>query len=516
VPLNARRSRRTARRLRIKLPELPCLNTVAAHGRETAQIYYNEKMRIRDLGKESAIYGLSTVLARLLNFFLLPVYTRAFAPEQHGVVAAVYSYVAFLGVIFQFGMDQAYMRLSVNRENDEKTVFSTAFWPVIAASAALAALLCVLRGPAAVIGGIGGRYSELVAYAAIVLAMDAAMCVPFAKLRMEHRALRYASIRAANIAVNLAATVILLLKLKTGPEGALMASVAASAASLVLLTPVITQSLRWRFSKEVFREMLAFSWPLVPAGLAAMAVQVIDRPILLFLTNQSTVGIYQAGYRLGIFMMLVVSMFDQAWRPFFLEHAGKPGAPEVFARVFNYFAAFGAFVVLALSFFIGDIVRLDIGGWHLIDPRYWGGLPVVPVVLAGYLFYGFYVNFLAGPVIAKKTKIIAWTTAVGALSNIAANLLLIPKFSFMGAAWATFISYALMAAVMLAFSRKLYPVPYDFSRAGQALMCAGALWLAQYAAAGVFCDMPARILISKAVLAALLPILLWMNGYFKK
>ncbi|MDD2773913.1 MAG: lipopolysaccharide biosynthesis protein, partial [Elusimicrobiales bacterium] len=359
--------------------------------------------RIRRLGRESVVYGLSTVLARLLNFFLVPYYTHALSPGQYGVVAAVYSYIAFLNIVFQYGMDQSYMRFVCADRPREKTIFSTAFWPVLLTSAMLAALLWQLRAPLAAIGGIGADYSALITYSGVVLTLDALMCVAFAKLRLEHRPLAFAGIRSAGIVVNIAANVVFLTKYQLGPEGVLMASVLSSAVTLALLAPVYAQSLRFEFAGPLFREMWAFAWPFIPAGLAATAVQVIDRPILLFLTDQSTLGIYQAGYRLGIFMMLVVSMFDQAWRPFFLENHEKPGAPELFARVFTYFAVFGAAVALCVSLFIGDLARLSIFGRHFIAQNYWGGLAVVPVVLAAYLLYGFYINFMAGPMLSKQT-----------------------------------------------------------------------------------------------------------------
>ena len=470
--------------------------------------------RLRTLGKETAIYGTSTVLMRLLNFFLLPFYTYVLAPEQFGVVATVYAYIAFFNTIFQYGMDQAYMRFTAADRAHEKRFFSSSFWPLVATSAIFTFLIWLFSARLATAPGIGHGYENLVPYAGVVMATDAVMCVPFAKLRLEHRPLIFAGIKMANIIINIAGNIFFLRYLHMGPEGALIASVISSAVSLLLLLPVVRTSLTLEFSLSQFKEMWHFAWPFIPAGLAATAVQVIDRPILAHLTNEHTVGIYQAGYRLGIFMMLIVSMFDQAWRPFFMENAEKPGAPDLFARIFTYFALFGTTVVLGLSLFINNIVYYNFFGLHLINSRYWDGLAVVPVVLAGYLFYGLYINFMAGPMLAKKTKLIVWATAAGAISNIGANFLLIPYLGFMGAAWATCISYFLMAVMMFLFCRKIYPIPYEFERVGQILLLALGLWGLHYSTDALCCDTPRYALLLKITLFALFPLALYLNKFF--
>jgi len=208
-----------------------------------------------------------------------------------------------------------------------------------------------------------------------------------------------------------------------------------------------------------------------------MAVQVIDRPILLRLAGEAAVGIYQANYRLGIFMVLIVSMFDQAWRPFFLERADKPDGPAVFARVLTYFTLVLVWLGMALSFFIPDLVRLQFAGRALIHESYWPGLPIVPVVLFAYLVNGIYVNLLAPIIISKKTKAIMLATLAGALVNIAANFALIPRFGIYGPPWAAFAAYCVMALVAYFYGRRYFPVPYEFKRLWMIALVALALSL---------------------------------------
>ena len=212
------------------------------------------------------------------------------------------------------------------------------------------------------------------------------------------------------------------------------------------------------------KELLKFGLPYIPAGLAAMMVQVIDRPILLALTNESTVGIYQANYRLGIFMMLVVSMFDYAWRPFFLTHASEPNAKEMYSKIMTYFVFLGSIIVLLVSLYVDDIIKIRVFHRFIINPAYWSGLSIVPVILIAYLFNGMYVNFMAGIYIEKKTSHLPYVTGIGAAVNVVANLLLIPKFGMLGAAWATLFAYASMAITLYFVAHRFYPVHYEFGR----------------------------------------------------
>ncbi|MCX5783211.1 MAG: polysaccharide biosynthesis C-terminal domain-containing protein [Elusimicrobia bacterium] len=468
---------------------------------------------IKKLGGESVIYGLSTVVARLLNFILVPFYTYFLLPSEYGIVAAVFSYIAFLNAIYQFGMDQAYMRFA-GETSDDKKAFSTAMFCVAGISAAVSATLMLGSQQAARLCGIGAENSGLIFYSAVILTLDALSSAAFAKLRLMHKAWNFVAVKTAGIVLNVACNIIFVGFMGMKVEGVFLASLLASAFSLALLWPVFRASLRWIFDGELFSEMVKFAWPFVPAGLGAMIVQVIDRPILLFLTDAKTVGIYQANYRLGIFMMLFVSMFDQAWRPFFLERANTPNAPNIFARVFTYFALAGVFFAAGISFFIGDVIKTSVFGFHLLNENYWGGLSIVPIILFGYLFYGFYINFMASAAISKRTSAIMKVTFLGAATNVLANFLLIPNFNMTGAAWATFISYFIMAGAMYFYGKKLYPVPYEYKRAGKVFLAAAitlGLWLG---CGKLFGENPPAFLLCKLAIIALYPVELFLLGFF--
>ncbi|OGR44293.1 MAG: hypothetical protein A2X35_02375 [Elusimicrobia bacterium GWA2_61_42] len=429
---------------------------------------------LKALGKESLIYGLSTVGARLLNFLLMPFYTHYLLPAEYGVVATVFSYIAFLNILYQYGMDQAYMR---HYDHKEKA-FSTAYSCVLVTSVLFSAVLACCPSFWAGLGGIGAERGNLVLYAAAILFLDSINVLPFADLRMAHKPFYFAGVRMFSITLNVVLNIVFLTRLHMGIEGVFLANVISSLASVAAVPKRFT----FTFDRELFGKLAAYALPLLPAGLGAMAVQVIDRPILLRLAGEAAVGVYQANYRLGIFLVLVVSMFDQAWRPFFIERADKPGSPAVFARVLTYFTLALVWLGMALAFFIPDLARFQVAGRPLIHESYWPGLGIVPVVLFAYLVNGIYVNLLAPVIIAKKTKVIMLATLLGALVSVAANFALIPVLGILGPPWAAFAAYCVMTLTVYFYGRRLFPVPYELRRL--ALVAAAALALCAPALAG--------------------------------
>ena len=210
--------------------------------------------------------------------------------------------------------------------------------------------------------------------------------------------------------------------------------------------------------------MLKFALPYLPASMAATVVQVIDRPILKALTNDSAVGIYQANYKLGIFMMLFVSMFQYAWQPFFLNNARNEKAKELYSQVLTLFLMAAGFIWVIISLFIDDIVTIEIAGKTIIGREFLSGLEIVPIILLAYIFHGLYVNFTAGIYIEEKTKYFPYITGAGAAVNVVVNLLLIPILGIMGAAFATLASYLVMSVSLFFVSQKFYKINYNYSR----------------------------------------------------
>jgi len=421
--------------------------------------------KLKRLGAETAIYGISTVLGRFLNFLLIPFYTNVLSTGEYGVVAYLYAYIAFLMVVYGYGMESAFFKFASTLElGDRKQTFSTPFASVLFTSCIFSLLIDSSSGKIAEVLEIGSGNAILVQLAAWILFFDAISVIPFASLRLDRKPLRFALIRLISVIVNVALNVAFLLYLHSGIIGIFVSGLISSALTFVLLLPTIFTNFSFQYLPGIHRELLKFGLPYLPSGLSWMVIQVIDRPILRALTDDSTVGIYQANYKLGIFMLLLVNMFDYAWRPFFLTHAYEEGAKRMFARVLTYFSLASAFVVLLLSLFIEDLVKVQLFGRYIIHPNYWGGLSIVPVILLAHVFSGVYIIFTPGIYIEKKSYHLPYIVGIGAVINIVLNYLLIPPLGMMGAAYATLLSFLSMAVALYLVVQRFYRVEYELGR----------------------------------------------------
>jgi len=311
---------------------------------------------------------------------------------------------------------------------------------------------------------VPSQYIYLIYISAAILFLDANVVVPFLKLRLDRKAKTFSLYRVINISVNIILNIYLILVLHWGIEAILISNLVASAVSLLLILATIVKNFRLKFHSDLFKRMIKFGLPFLPAGFAVMLVQVIDVPILEKLTDLQTVGIYKANYKLGIFMMLFVSMFQFAWQPFFLQNAKEPNAKEMFSKILTYFTLVGSVILVTLSMFINDIAQIKIAGFSLIGSEYWAGLHIVPIVLLAYLINGMYSVFSAGIYIEEKSIYVPIITGLGAAVNVAANFLLIPILSITGAAIATLASYFVMAIGYYLVTQKFYQVKYELKR----------------------------------------------------
>jgi O-antigen/teichoic acid export membrane protein len=418
------------------------------------------------LGSDTAIYGVSTIVGRFLTFLLTPIYANILPPSELGIVATIYAYVAFLNVVYAYGMESAYMKYASTLElGDERATFSIPFTSVVLTSLLFSLIISWQSTVVAGVVNLTSEYGKIVTYAAWILCLDALAVVPFASLRMARKAKRFAMIKLAGIILNVICNVVFLIWYHMGVEGIFLSGVISSAFALLLLLPTILSLWTIAWLPRLLRALLRFGLPTVPAGIASMMIQVIDRPILEALTNKATVGVYQANYRLGIFMMLIVSMFDFAWRPFFFTHARDKDAGDLFGKILTYFLLLMVSVFLLLSFFLEDVAKIPMFlGYPILPAPYWGGLSIIPVILLAYLFLGVSNTVVAGIYIEKQTKYLPLVTFLGAAANIATNYFLIPRMGMMGAAVATLVSYALMALILYNLSQRFFAVRYEAGR----------------------------------------------------
>ncbi|MBZ0200092.1 MAG: oligosaccharide flippase family protein [Ignavibacteriaceae bacterium] len=421
--------------------------------------------KLKELTKDTAIYGISTMVGRFINFLLVPFYTNIFLPEQYGVITNIYAFIGIMNIVYIYGMDSAYLKFASTQEiGDKKDNFSTPFISIFLTSLLLSVTIYAASVPLNNLLAVPGNYHYLMLFSILILFLDANTVVPFIKLRLERKAKKFAAFKIISILINVCLTVFLVLKLKMGIEAVFISNAAASLAALILLLPDILAELKFSLKKELFQRLLKFGLPYLPAGFSLMLIQVIDRPIMEHLQGLAALGVYQANYKLGIFMMLFVNMFQFAWQPFFLQNAKEKNAKEMFSKVLTYFTLVGSVILIGLSLFISDFVQWKIFGRTIIGPNYWGGTFIVPIVLLAYLFNGFYVIFNAGIYIKEKSIYAPIVTTIAAFANVVFNLLLIPPFGILGAAFATLISYIVMSGGLYIVTQKFYRIEYEIGK----------------------------------------------------
>lgn len=421
--------------------------------------------KLKELTKDTAVYGISTVVGRFLAFLLVPFYTHVLNPGEYGICSNVYSYIAFISLIYIYGMDVAFQKYAANAaETEKKNLFSTPVIFVFLTSLAFSILIILVRNPLNSFMDVGDKYVHLIYYSILIMLFDSAALIPFANLRLERKAKKFAFIKIVNILIQIGLNLLLVLKLRWGIEGIFISNLAASVVTILFLLPEIKRYFIWVIDKPTLKKMLWFGLPYLPASLGATIVQVVDRPLVLKIAGEEMCGIYQANYKLGIFMMLIVSMFQYAWQPFLLTNAKEKKAKEIFSKVLTLFMIGASLIWITISLFIDNLVKLNLFGYTFFGPKFQKGWEIVPVILLAYLFHGMYVNFTAGIYIEEKNKYLPLITGAGALINVIVNLLLIPVWGIMGAALATLASYVLMASMIFFFTQKYYPVKYEYKK----------------------------------------------------
>ncbi len=421
--------------------------------------------KIKELSKDTAVYGISTIIGRFLGFLLVPYYTNLIAAADFGIYSNIYAYLAFLNIVYIYGMDAAYMKYASVDKSNLKKIFSTSYLTMGLTSVLFTLLLYLVRNPIIDLTQLGEAHAQIYYYVLAILFLDSLSIVPFAHLRLARKTKRFAFIKITNIVINLLLNIYLISFKHYGIEGIFIANVAASLFSLLALLPDIIKHIELKINVPYLKQILKFGIPYLPASMAAMIVQVIDRPLVLAMKGKAVLGIYSANYKLGIFMMLFVSMFQYAWQPFFLNNANDKNAKDIFSKVLTLFLTVAALLWVFVSLYIDDFARIELlHGRFLVGKAYWAGVYIVPIILLAYVFHGMYVNFQAGIYIEEKTKYFPYITFSGALVNIVINVIFIPVWGIFGAAVATLASYITMAGISFYFSHKYYPVNYEYGK----------------------------------------------------
>ena len=402
-------------------------------------------------------------MARMVTFLLLPLYTNVFTAEEYGVISLAYVFMGFMGVVLHYGLDVALMKQYVQTKNEEKTLFFSSAYVSLVVTSLLFAIVVSFNQNALAPIILDSNYPRLILLIAWILFCDVLWSVPQLILRAEEKPTKYIALSLTNVIATMALNLVFVLVLKMGIEGVLLSNLIVSGGLLIISLPIVLKRFSIKHvSGKHWQRLMTFGLPFLPAGIFSMLMEIADRYLLKWLTNMETVGLYSAGYKIGMLMMLAVMGFNMGWQPFFL----KAGADQkiVFARITTYVLAILGFLWLLLYIWVDDIVRINIGGISFYGEAFWPSTTIVPIIALGYWFHGAYVLQVPGMYLQEKSKFLMMIRGVGALTNVMLNLLLIPLYGAMGAAWATCASFAAMAFMIFFMNLQSFPMEYEWGR----------------------------------------------------
>jgi O-antigen/teichoic acid export membrane protein len=457
---------------------------------------------LKKLAGQTVVYGLGTILPRFLNYFLTPVLTRAFMPAEYGIHSELYAYISFLNIIFAYGMETTFFSFNSRLENKD-SVFRTAFFTIASSTLVLSLLLFSLSSwISEALSTENAQYSfTIISWCIGILATDALMAIPFARLRAQNKALQFSMMKLANVVINFGLTLFFIKVCKpaydqhednfyaslynplTGIGFCFLANLLANTFSLLLLSGQFAR-LRFHIDLNLLKEMLRYTWPLLILGFAGMINETLDRIILKKLMvdkaeAQIAQGIYGACYKIAILMTIFIQAFRFAAEPFFFSRAKEKDSKKTYALVMKYF------VIFCLILFLATLLNLD---WikYLIAEPYWEGLKVVPILLLANLCLGVVYNLSIWYKLSSQTKFGAVISITGAVVTVVINVLFVPAFSYLACAWATLAAYGSMMILSYVLGQKYFPVRYNL----RAIAVYVALGFVLYLASKLFDSIP--------------------------
>ena len=431
---------------------------------------------LKQLAGQTVIYGLSTILARIINFLFVPIYTRLLTPESYGVVTEFMAYIAVLQVVLVMGLETGCFRFANKEGIDPKKVYSNAFVTVFCVSATFLALMIAFAGQiSSALGYVG--YEACIMYMGGILALDAVTAILFAKLRQESKALKFAIFKTIKIITETAANLVLFLwfpkhvasapwLLNFIPEtpdfSYVIFAIFISCIVCGLLFIPEYFKLSFRLEPKLLKQMLAYSLPLMVAALPGIVNDFLDRILFRYFdTNaeawRSSLGLYQAAVKLAVIMNLFIQMFRYAAEPFFFRRAKEKDSRELYASVQEYFTAFCGLVFLGVILYI-DVIALILG------PQFRSAVGVVPIMLLSYMLLGMLFNVSMWYKLSGKTNMAIWITLAGLVVTALVIVIFMPKYSYWAAAYGHLASYVVMFAISSVLGAKYYPIPYRWGR----------------------------------------------------
>jgi O-antigen/teichoic acid export membrane protein len=423
--------------------------------------------KIKRLAGETILYGFGSIVPRFLNFLLVTLHTDVFLPNDYGIITKLFAYVAVINTIFMFGMETAYFRFASKPGADEKRIFNLAQTVVLCISGLSLLFFILFSQPIANFLEIPDR-RDLVIQLVVIMFIDAIVAIPFARLRLQKKATKFAIGKLINVAIIVGLNIYFLKFTASAPDVGvvIVANLIANGFFLLLFAKTL---LTWRpsYDNEISPPMISYAVPVMITGLAGITNEMFSRITLEkwlpdnFYEGQSSeyaLGIFGACYKLAMLMNLSIQAFRYAAEPFFFSQASEKNSPQLFARINHYFVIVCCVILLAVS------INLDIFKYFLQDDAYWQGLQVVPILLLANLILGVYYNFSAWFKLTDRTYFGTIISFAGMVVTILANFILIPMYGYMGSSWASLACYLAMALLCYFFGQKYYPIPYQIGK----------------------------------------------------
>ena len=432
---------------------------------------------LKSLAKDTAIYGLSSIVGRFLNYLLVPVYTLAMSVESggYGVVTNIYAWVALVLVLLTCGMETGFFRFA-NREGEEPMrVYSTTLLAV--GTGALAFLALGLGFLPYIAGWLGyGEHPWYVGMMMMVVAMDAVQSIPFAYLRYKQRPLKFAALKLLFIFLNIALNLIYYVGMDGDEVGyAFFFNLVCTSTVMVCMVPEL-RGFRYVLDRALLRRMLRYCLPLLVLGLAGILNQVADKIIFPYVYPDKAgavvqLGIYGAASKIAMIMAMLTQAFRYAYEPFVFGKSRDKDNRQVYAQAMKFFIIFTLLAFLAVMFYL-DILK------HLIGRDYWEGLRVVPIVMMAEIFMGIYFNLSFWYKLIDETRWGAWFSLAGCVVLVAVNVTLVPHYGYMACAWGGFAGYGVAMLLSYFVGQRRYPIRYDLKSIGGYVLLAAVLYAA--------------------------------------
>jgi O-antigen/teichoic acid export membrane protein len=432
---------------------------------------------LKSLAKETAIYGVSSIVGRFLNYLLVPVYTIALPASSggYGVVTNIYAWVALMLVLLTCGMETGFFRFANKGQDDPMRVYSTTLLSVSFGSVIFVALGLLFLEPIA--GWLEyGEHPWYIGMMMIVVAMDAIQSIPFAYLRYKKRPIKFAALKLLFIFLNIALNLFYYVVLKGNDVGyAFLFNLICTSVVMLCMIPEL-RGFTYVLDRELLKRMLRYSLPLVILGVAGILNQVADKIIFPFVypdEAEATIqlGIYGAASKIAMIMAMFTQAFRFAYEPFVFGKSKEKDSREMYAQAMKFFIIFTLLAFLAVMFYL-DILR------HIIGRDYWDGLRVVPIVMAAEIFMGIYFNLSFWYKLIDETRWGAYFSLTGCTILILMNVFLIPKYGYIACAWAGFTGYGVAMLLSYFVGQKKYPIQYDLKAIGMYVLLAAVLYLA--------------------------------------